>query len=287
MKDEKSLCPDFEWSQKALEELNDVPEKRAEALKIFREKVSALESESFKPRTDDEFLMMFLRTKKFDQEKVLNAYLKFYNLRKLNPKIFFPIGKGPLDYKAPLECPIGMILPKRNPIDGTTIIYWSFDYWSPDICDVKEMFTPSCMTVLMRLTDPSVQTYGFRFVYDLRNMHTTYLRFFSISYMRGLANAVQDGFPARYKGLHVIHSPAWYSIFYSMIGPFLKQKIKDRVHVHGYDEEDLHRFIHPSVLPVELGGTEPRMCDSNPLRTELYEQHDKFVEWSHFGHQNI
>ncbi|KAM5281233.1 alpha-tocopherol transfer protein isoform 2-T2 [Ctenodactylus gundi] len=73
--------------------------------------------------------------------------------------------------------------------------------------------------------------------------------------------AWRDSFPLKVRGIHLINEPVIFHAVFSMIKPFLTEKIKERVHMHGnnYKQTLLQHF--PDILPVEYGGEEFSMED--------------------------
>ena len=47
----------------------------------------------------------------------------------------------------------------------------------------------------------------------------------------------QEAFPARFKGVHVLNQPWYISIIMTIVRPFLKQKLKERVR----ELQNMHR----------------------------------------------
>ncbi|XP_062936165.1 alpha-tocopherol transfer protein isoform X2 [Cynocephalus volans] len=68
--------------------------------------------------------------------------------------------------------------------------------------------------------------------------------------------AWRDSFPLKVRGIHLINEPVIFHAVFSMIKPFLTEKIKNRIHMHGsnYKQSLLQHF--PDILPLEYGGEE-------------------------------
>ncbi|NP_001400343.1 alpha-tocopherol transfer protein isoform X2 [Pongo pygmaeus] len=73
--------------------------------------------------------------------------------------------------------------------------------------------------------------------------------------------AWRDSFPLKVRGIHLINEPVIFHAVFSMIKPFLTEKIKERIHMHGnnYKQSLLQHF--PDILPLEYGGEEFSMED--------------------------
>ncbi|XP_057163975.1 alpha-tocopherol transfer protein isoform X4 [Ursus arctos] len=76
-----------------------------------------------------------------------------------------------------------------------------------------------------------------------------------------IAAVLTDSFPLKVRGIHLINEPIIFHAVFSMIKPFLTEKIKERIHMHGnnYKQSLLQHF--PDILPLEYGGTEFSMED--------------------------
>ncbi|KAK1904457.1 Alpha-tocopherol transfer protein [Dissostichus eleginoides] len=71
-------------------------------------------------------------------------------------------------------------------------------------------------------------------------------------------NLWQDSFPLKVRGIHLVNEPMFFQPVFAMIRPFLPDKIRKRIHMHGADfKETLSDFFSPSVLPPEYGGEGP------------------------------
>ncbi|PJF18970.1 CRAL-TRIO domain-containing protein [Paramicrosporidium saccamoebae] len=76
---------------------------------------------------------------------------------------------------------------------------------------------------------------------------------FDNQFQRTVIDFFQSNIPARVKNIILYKSPWWVSMLVKMVSPFLKQKMRDRIHICG--EGDLDQFIEKTQLPNDLGGT--------------------------------
>ncbi|XP_022668303.1 alpha-tocopherol transfer protein-like isoform X2 [Varroa destructor] len=245
----------FDWKRRAKEELGETPEIRTKALKELSEKVRQIEN--FNPRVDENFLLRFLRSKKFDVEKAYKSYRKFHTIRLIDPARYLPVGVGPLRYKPAFDLATGTQLEPYNPIDGAFIVIWRVGKWSPECgFDLSDIFTPTAMGGDFRLRQDQAQA---------------------------LIMTIQDGYPCRFKGFHVINQSSLWDYVWAVARPFLKEKIKKRVYLHGSNMASLHKHVCPSVLPEEYGGQAGPFSWSWITRN-LYERNDEFIRLSRYGY---
>ncbi|XP_071393562.1 clavesin-1-like, partial [Centroberyx affinis] len=69
--------------------------------------------------------------------------------------------------------------------------------------------------------------------------------------------SLQDSFPARFGGIHFVNQPWYIHAMYTIIKPFLKDKTRKRIFLHGNNLNSLHQLLQPECLPSEFGGTLP------------------------------
>ncbi|XP_022659739.1 alpha-tocopherol transfer protein-like isoform X2 [Varroa destructor] len=270
------------WEEKAAIELRETPERRRAALEKFQRKLE--EITEFKPYMEQQFLLGFLRTRKFDVDSAVKAYKKFFKMRTYNPAKYFPMGQGTLELHRHYSFGSLTALSRRNPIDNTMVLILRVGEWTPESgFDLSDLFTPVAVVLLAYGMDDATQVNGVRFILDLRDLCLGHLKYFPFSAIQALVEVVQGAFPVRFKGFHILENSIVFNYLYLMTKPFLSRKIKKRILVHGNDVRRLHEHICPSILPEEYDGLD------GPFRWRhfvepLDEIHDKVVDFSHHGY---
>lgn len=56
-----------------------------------------------------------------------------------------------------------------------------------------------------------------------------HVKFFTPYYAKNMVEVVQDTFPLRFKGFHVVNEPFYFDAIMTVLKPFLKEKIRKRV----------------------------------------------------------
>lgn len=164
------------FAKRAEVELGETPEVRSLALEKLTEML--LSQKEFQPRMDQDYLLRFLRAKKFNAAKAYNLVRNFYRCRLIKPAKFSPIGVGPLDLKPLYDLDMGIILPKRNPLDGSVILIAQLGKWTPDCkYDLMDSYTPTAMAFDFVQRNPECQLHGFRFVFNLKGIEWRHLKY--------------------------------------------------------------------------------------------------------------
>lgn len=75
--------------------------------------------------------------------------------------------------------------------------------------------------------------------------------------LKGSFSPFQDCFPVQFKAIHFIGQPWYVEAAMAVIKPFLKEKTRARIKLHGGNLSTLHDCIAKDILPAELGGEGP------------------------------
>ena len=253
--------------EKARRELFEEPATRLESIAQLRERV-----EQWRPsgteegldlleqgRKDDRFLLRFLRAKKFDVERSLQLYVNYHKFRKKHSHLI--VGVTPQSMEHVLKTPIARIMPARKK-DGSLVMCVFPGLWDWNKVPFIDVFKGMLLVMDHLIEDEEVQVHGVSLFVDMEN--TSFMSVLKLTqseaFYKGLMiEIMQETFPARVKGLHLINQPWYVSMLLAIVRPFMKQKLRDRLITHGADLSSLHEYIDPEQLPAEFGGLQPSM----------------------------
>ena len=252
---------------KARAELREVPERRLESIRQLREAIESYrrlpgEEDVVFKRTDNRFLLRFLRSRKFDQERALQVYVNYYKYRHKHRELLE--GASPEDEKLRHIMESGAFAVLPTPLkDGSCGVCLFPSRWDPSTMDPYE-----CAKVFLLLLDKlmdneEVQVHGVSILDNAENPSLQKLYQFMRSDVWKLGIELQDAFPARFKGLHFINQPWYISLAMGAIRPLLKQKHRDRFHAHGTDFGSFYQYVEPENLFADFGGFLPPIGRNN------------------------
>lgn len=63
--------------------------------------------------------------------------------------------------------------------------------------------------------------------------------------------------PVRTNAIHIINNNWAFDMIFQIFKPFLNERMKEKLFVHGSDYKSLHKYVSPSHLPKCYGGDLP------------------------------
>jgi len=239
--------------QKAVSELNE-PENNDERLRrIDALRKSFLDECNELPiaRRDDAFILRFLRARKFNHERALKMLINYHTQRENWPEVFDKV-KNPILIKHVFDagCFVGLDSKAR---DGSSLCIGR-----PGKVE-KAIFTDFIATLTLSmehlLEDEKTQIYGITVIEDLSHFGFELAQQMGPTLGKRFITLLQDAMPMRVKAVNMVNEPTILDVLLAIVRPFMKEKIKKRLKVHGNIFDKLHEIIDPSVLPPAYGGT--------------------------------
>ncbi|XP_015929973.1 alpha-tocopherol transfer protein-like [Parasteatoda tepidariorum] len=266
----KGLTP--ELIKKAEEELNEKPNIKAKVLVEFRRLIN--DEQDLYSRLDENFLLRFLRAKKFNAKKAIKVLRNYYNFKARHAGVFTNL--KPSQVRSIMEMNMIYYSPYRVP-DGSHIAICRLGSYNPRLAKAEELVATVFICAEMILECEASQISGGIVVFDFLGAGIQqYTKFVTYSFAKFITNALQDCWPERLKGIHLVNEPYALQAVFSMVKLIGKRKLMERIHLHGSNLNSLHEHIPTSFLPHELGGTLGPM-DSKEFKDYFYSQ-EEFIE---------
>ncbi|KAF8777961.1 Alpha-tocopherol transfer protein-like like protein [Argiope bruennichi] len=232
----------------AREELNETAETREVALRVLKKMLA--EQNEFMPRTDDVYLLRFLRCRKFDCERALKTIRDHYKFRKQHRDIF-PL---PSSIEKALRAHIFNFLPHRDQ-KGRAIYVVRMARWIPEETSYADFVAAGNLIAEYVLDNPVTQINGYIGIWDFKGFSIRhFLPFCSPKNIILLTTLMQDRFPARFKIAYCVNCSSLVNKAWALISPVMKDKFRKRIKIFGTDMTVLHQFLEPAILPTEYGG---------------------------------
>ncbi|KAK8375019.1 hypothetical protein O3P69_017775 [Scylla paramamosain] len=242
-----------ELVQRAKDEINEVPERRAADIEHIRDWLK--HQPHINARMDDWTILRFLRGCKFSLERTKEKLDMFYTCKTLCPEWYK--NRDPQDKKMRAILELGVLLPLPGyDYLGRKVLLERWALHDPATTTVDMMFRviTSVADVLLDEDEQSSVT-GYVVMSDNACLSVPHVVALKPTLARKVTVLWQDGYPMRPKGLNYINTPAAFDTVFNIFRSFMKEKMKKRVHIHGSDMESLYKQVPREMLPVEYGGT--------------------------------
>lgn len=211
----------------AREQLQEDPSKIQENLEAFREWIR--KCPHLKPRTDDQFLIAFLRGCKYSLEKAKQKLDLFYTIRTHIPELI--VNRDPLDEKmlAIIKLGIGLPMPVEHPGAPRLMLMrpGRFDAGKFTMQEIIKVST--MMNDILMVEDDNLTVAGQIAVIDLQGVTLQHLIQMQPSFVKKLTMMMQDSNPVRQKGIHYINAPKSFEHLYNLFKSFMNEKMRSRV----------------------------------------------------------
>ncbi|XP_061027438.1 alpha-tocopherol transfer protein isoform X1 [Eubalaena glacialis] len=206
----------------------------------------------------DAFLLRFLRARDFDLDLAWQLLKNYYKWREECPEVSADL--HPRSILGLLKAGYIGVLRARDPT-GSKVLIYRIAHWDPKVFTAYDVFRVSLITSELLVQEVETQRNGIKAIFDLEGWQFSHAFQITPSVARRIAAVLTDSFPLKVRGIHLINEPIIFHAVFSMIKPFLTEKIKERIHMHGdnYKQSLLQHF--PDILPVEYGGEEYSMED--------------------------
>ncbi|XP_030259846.1 alpha-tocopherol transfer protein [Sparus aurata] len=200
----------------------------------------------------DGFLIKFLRARDSDVELSLKLLLNYQRWRRESPEISSCL--SPSSVLGLLNTSYHTVLPQRDHA-GSRVLIYRIGQWNPKEWSAFQVFRVSLMTSEIISMETETQRWGLKVIFDLQGWSLGHALQINPSLARKISSVLSDSFPLKVRGIHLVNEPMFFRPVFAMIRPFLPDKIKQRIHMHGADfHNTLSDFFSPPVLPPEYGG---------------------------------
>ncbi|XP_022693175.1 clavesin-2-like isoform X1 [Varroa jacobsoni] len=255
---EEALDPAIEFAEPSEEHNEQLKQK---LLQDFREWVK-LQPHFVNCRTDDSFLLRFLRTRKYCLQSAQDTLDRYLTVRTHYP-IFFKnpdlSDKGLRDILSR-----GYLFPlmEKDP-EGRTIVFGLAGALDTSRHKPNDIYRAFSLTFEALLEDEVNQRKGFTYILDESGFRLHHLAHVNLRDVQRVMISGEKGYPMRHKSIHWVNVPRYISALTDFVLSFFSPKLQKRMFVHT-DVNSLHKEFDPKILPLEFGGSVPWkiMCET-------------------------
>ncbi|XP_014359244.2 clavesin-2 [Papilio machaon] len=245
----KNINEDPECLALAFEQCNENPVTRDASIRELRELI--YERAECKPhRTDDAFLLRFLRARDFIVPRAHKLLVRYCNFRAEYPHLYKDVDLwGLTKVKDAYE---GSMLDRP---DVGRLSIFRFGMWDPSEFPVEDLVRAGMAMTEIGIRQPKIQVLGGTVLVDLEGITLRHIATLTPTIAYQMVCLMGVATPGRLHSCHIINYNWLLNSFFYIFKRFIPQQAWGRIFFHGHDLKSLHQHIDPECLPIRYGGT--------------------------------
>lgn len=233
----------------ASEICNENPATRATAITELRKMI--FERGQCKPhRTDDAFLLRYLRARNFIVPRAHKLLVRYCSFREENEHLYKGVDLWSL--MKVNDAYEGIMLDRP---DVGRLSIFRFGTWDPSEFPVEELVRAGMAMTEIGIRQPKLQVLGGSVIVDMEGLTLRHISTLTPTVAYQIVSLMGVSMPARMNTCHIINYSWILNTFFYLFKKFIPQQAWDKIFFHGSDLNSLHQHIDPECLPPRYGGT--------------------------------
>ncbi|XP_053953243.1 alpha-tocopherol transfer protein-like [Anastrepha ludens] len=226
-------------------------------------------------RLDEQFLLRFLRCKKYSVPMAQQTLLKYLNVRRT-----FPHMSTQLDFLEPklndiINSGYIFVSPKRDK-NGRRVVIINAKGFNPKIYSSSDQARAHFLTYECLMEDQATQICGLIHVGDFAGVTTSHVTNWNPTEFARVFKWSEQSLPLRHKEIHLVNVPATLKWLIDFVKGHVSSKIRNRLALYTHDKE-LAKHVDPACLPQELGGQMPLKAMVELWKDELVAKREEIL----------
>ncbi|XP_075169010.1 alpha-tocopherol transfer protein-like isoform X3 [Haematobia irritans] len=236
----------------AIEELAEVPHRIPDDIQTLKNWIRL--QPHLKARTEDQFLVQFLRGSKYSLEKAKKKIDYFFALKSKCPELFGLTNVDDPDFRRFHNVKSVFVLP--NPLKGCgPRIFMSRFTFGPEEFSAPDVLRyGTALNEIAIMSDPYACIYGTIFLLDFDKATIAHLMIFTPSLVKKIIKFFESSLPLRIKGVFIINLSSYALSLFTMLLQYAPEKLRSRIYLCGTDTSVLEEQLPRKYFPVEYGG---------------------------------
>ncbi|XP_066598808.1 retinol-binding protein pinta-like [Prorops nasuta] len=250
--------------------LNEQDETRAKNIAEIKEWLN--KNDDLISRTDDFFILRFLRTCKFDIERTKRRLRNYHEQRTNSPEWF--LNRDPLLLEMQEFFNMGVFLPLKKPDnEGRMVIIIRCTAHDPSRHEFHDLFKACLMILELAVRqNESVSLHGIIAILDMSGASIGHALQLPPAVIKKVVHAWQGCYPVRVRSMDFVNAPLYVNVVLKIFKKFMTPKLKQRVHIHFSDVKTVLSKLPPEIIPIEYGGTEDTLQDLKTYWKQIVEE---------------
>ncbi|XP_025421471.1 alpha-tocopherol transfer protein-like [Sipha flava] len=253
------------------DEFTKNPQLKEEELNHLREWIS---KQPHLPHITDELLILFFHSCYYRLEPTKVTIESYFTLRTHSPELFT---KRDVELKPVAEAfkTISFNVLPGSTTDGCRVIIVYAKRLEAEFFVLTEFIKALSMIIDMLLMNSGTFN-GLIIVYDMKGFSLSHVGRLGINMMKKYVYFLQEGLPARLKGIHTINTVPFIDMITSMTKPFMKKELSEKLFYHSVNSETIFEHVPKEIMPIEFGGSGKSIKD---IEVDTYNNIKEMRQW--------
>ncbi|XP_077517205.1 alpha-tocopherol transfer protein-like [Amblyomma americanum] len=234
---------------------------------------------------DEDFLIKFLRARKYDVDSAFKNVKKYFKARIEHPQVLQGLSPQSIPFDATCRKHRLLTVSRERDPEGRAVAMLNIGAWNADICSLNDFFRAGCVHLEYLLLQQEAQIKGFVFIVNVQGLGVYHMAHYTPSVIKRLLSIIQDYLPLRIKGIYIINNPALFDVLFAIAKPFMKAKLLKRIRLFGYDLRELRDLVPVDLISEEHGGTFESF-DYDKMERDLHSHSDYFQRINCHGYRS-
>ncbi|XP_045475490.1 retinol-binding protein pinta-like [Harmonia axyridis] len=258
-----------QYAQTILHETTESRENGLDELKKWAE-----ENSNLHVRTEEKYIVPFLRGCKYDVKKTKEKLKNFYLMRRDVPEWFS--NRNPNLPQIQELVKMGTFVVLKNTYENKLVMVVRPTIPDPSIYDLDTIIKAGTMVLDIAVMEEELaQIYGVYAIIDLKNTGFRHVRQYTLTRIKNIVNTWHN-YHCRPKKLMFINAPTFIHVVLNIFKSFMTQKLKKRIEVSYEGNSALEKAIDISILPKDYGGEKETVAE---LGRQCSEKLTSYSEW--------
>lgn len=201
-------------------------------------------------RTDDAYLLRYLRARDFIVPRAHKLLVRYYSFREEYPHLYKGVDLwGLMKVNDAYE---GSMLDRP---DVGRLSVFRFGTWDPSEFSVEDLVRAGMAITEIGIRQPKVQVLGGTVIVDMAGLTLKHVSTLTPTIAYQIVNLMGISVAARLRTCHIVNYSWMLNTFFYIFKKFIPQHAWDKIHFHGNDLTSLHKYVPPECLPARYGGT--------------------------------
>ncbi|KAK8766905.1 hypothetical protein V5799_006314 [Amblyomma americanum] len=225
---------------------------------------------------DEDFLIKFLRARKYDVDSAFKNVKKYFKARIEHPQVLQGLSPQSIPFDATCRKHRLLTVSRERDPEGRAVAMLNIG---------TRRLPHGSLHAFGHQTAPKYHTGKCDTISAAFVHRVSELNIINAGHLLSDSVPKRDYLPLRIKGIYIINNPALFDVLFAIAKPFMKAKLLKRIRLFGYDLRELRDLVPDDLISEEHGGTFESF-DYDKMERDLHSHSDYFQRINCHGYRS-